>query len=507
MERTVKALTADRSAEPGDQPPPHVPPAESAGGTAPGRSIRRPMMPGMETLFAAVWFAVGWGAGLRQLSDNSFLWHLKTGHWILDHGLPTGDIFSFTHPGSAWVPQSWLAEVLYASLDRLTGPVGIRLLDATVGALVAYYSYKLAKRLQRDRMAAAFLVLPALLASCQLWVERPLFLGILAMLALIWMVEVPESWVGRHSSVLIPVLLWLWVNIHGTFALGLVYLGLHIAGRWLDGAPPWRDRERRLLQASAAGFLLCFLNPYGFSLVVFPVELLMRGEVLADVLEWASPSFREPVGMAFAAWIVVVIGVFALSRNRPSRRDVVVAIPFLLLGLWALRNVALAPLVGLPIAARLLVASRVRPVDRSRLNGLILAIVSLAVVAWTGRALAQPDFDLRQYPVKAMQVTERQGLLGRRLLTSDRWAAYVIHTYWPRQKIFIDDRFDMYPPSFIDSYAVLLNGDPDWRSVLDRNRIEVVVWEREYVLSQLLSVDPGWREIYQDDRARIFIRR
>jgi hypothetical protein len=461
----------------------------------------------METLFAALWLVVGWGLGIRQLSDNSFLWHLRAGHWIIAHGIPHKDLFSFTYSGSSWVAQSWLAEVLYATLDGLTGPIGIRLLDATIGGLIAYLSYKLARRLQRDRVIAAFLVLPALVSSCQLWVERPLFLGVLAMLVLIWIVEVPESWVGRHPLVLLPGLMWLWVNVHGTFALALLYLGLHLVGRWLDGSPPWRHREYLLLKGSVAAFLVCFLNPYGWALVVFPVDLMMRGDVLKDVAEWVSPDFRKPLGMAFGVWIAVMMIAFALARKRPCRRDVVVAVPFLLLGLWALRNVTIAPLVGLPIVARLLASARPRPMDRSRLNGIVLTVVLLAGGAWTVRAVSQPDFDLRRYPVEAMRAIDRQGLLGRRLFTSDWWGAYVIHAYWPRQHVFIDDRYDMYPPVLSKDYMAVLNGDPRWGSVLDSNRIDVVVWHKRHVVSRLLTVDPRWRQVYQDDLAVVFVRR
>src|SRR4051812_7075388 len=74
-------------------------------------------------------FAVGsWKVGLQRLHDNSFLIHLTTGRWILDHGIPHHDVYSFTAPGTRFVAQSWLAEIVYALLDRSVGAIGIRLL-------------------------------------------------------------------------------------------------------------------------------------------------------------------------------------------------------------------------------------------------------------------------------------------------------------------------------------------------------------------------------------------
>ena len=204
------------------------------------------MRPSMAGLFTLVFALGGWRAGLSRLSDNSFFWHLRTGRLILDHGVPHADPYSFTAAGHRWVVQSWLAETLYGVCDRAVGVFGVRLLTALTGAAVAGLAYRLVLRLCRDRLVAVLLTLAAIGASFTLWSARPLFLGILAFLGLLWIVEVPDSWPGRRAAWTIPVLLWLWANVHGTFALGFAYLGLHLAGRWLEGAPFWAGRERAI---------------------------------------------------------------------------------------------------------------------------------------------------------------------------------------------------------------------------------------------------------------------
>ena len=71
---------------------------------------------GLGLVFSAVFALFGWAVGVSGLSDNSFFWHLRTGEYILDHGIPHHDVFSYTAPGTKWVAQSWLAEVTYALL-------------------------------------------------------------------------------------------------------------------------------------------------------------------------------------------------------------------------------------------------------------------------------------------------------------------------------------------------------------------------------------------------------
>jgi hypothetical protein len=461
----------------------------------------------MATLFGACFALYAWAIHLRPLQDNSFLWHLRTGHWILNHGIPRADLYSFTVPNAPWVVQSWLAEALYATIDATVGPFGLRMFRATLSALIAFLVFKLATRLTGERPRAAMLTLAALTVSLTLWSERPLLLGVLGMVLLLWIVEVPESTLGRHPRWALPLLLWPWANMHGTFALGFAFLGAHLVGRWLDGARPWEGRERSLLIGSAAAFGLCFVNPLGTSLLTFPIHLLARGDVLNQVTEWHSPDFHSFVGVLFAIWVAIFSFAIGGQGRRPSRRDVLVGIAFLLLGLWALRNLALVPIVGLAVAARALAVDEERPDHGSPINWAVLGFLVVIGFRALSQAAAVKDYNLDTYPVESMRFVEQQGLLGSHMLTTDEWSAYVIHEYWPRQRVFMDDRYDMYPTALAEEYFKLARAAPEWQAILDSHTIDVVVWPKEKPLAQVLDLAPGWERIHTDKVAQVWVRR
>ncbi len=481
---------------------PSAPLTPPAAPTAPARGPR------LDTLFTAVFALFGWAIGLERLSDNSFFWHLRTGQLILDSGFPRSDPFSFSAAGTHWVVQSWLAEVVYAVVDRVTGPFGIRVVVGLTGAAIAVLAFRLALRLTQNRVRAALLTALALASLDTLWSERPLVFGILALVVLVWVVEVPDSLVGRRPVLAIPVLLWCWANVHGTFVLGFAYLGLHLVGRWLDGHRPWEGRERRLLVGAGVAVVAVFISPYGVSLVTFPTVLLSRAEIFRHIVEWGSPDFHSLRGELYALWIVTFVVLLVRAPGKVSRRDLLVSLPFLVLGLWALRNIALAPLVGLPIAARAVAAPRrTRATDRSGVLGWGLAAALLLVVTvFTVNAAGQPSFDFSGYPVGAMKAVARDGLLGKRLLTTDYDAGYVILQDWPRQRVFIDDRYDMYPRPIIADYFTLARSQPGWDAVLQRENIQVIVWPRGDPLVALVEDTGRWR-VRDEDRDRVLLVR
>jgi hypothetical protein len=460
--------------------------------------------PGLDLLFTAVFAVFGVALGIERLADNSFFTHLATGRWILDHGIPREDVYSFTAPGTKWVAQSWLAEVLYAQLDRSFGAFGIRLLGALVAATIFVLVFRLALCLAGERVRAALLSIVALAGLVTLWSERPLVLGVLCLVVLLWIVEVPDCRVGRHPLIALPLLFWLWANVHGTFALGFAYLGLHFLGRWLDGARPWAGRERSLLVGAAIAFAVCFVNPYGPALVIFPVALLSRGDVLEHVVEWASPDFRDLWGQAFLLWVAVFVWAVARGRHRVSRRDLVVTLPFLVLALWALRNIAVAPLVGLPVVARALAvdpetaASRRRAERPTPIGWALLAVLVVGTVGLVARAAAEPDFATAAYPVRAMEALERRDLIGTRLLMDDGDAAYAELAYPDEQPVFLDDRYDMFPVPVIEDYLALGDATVHWERIFRRYDVETVVWPEDHPLVRFLTDSGDWTEIHRD---------
>jgi hypothetical protein len=462
--------------------------------------------------FTAAFAVGGWKIGLQKLHDNSFLVHLTTGRWILDHGIPHRDVYSYTAPGTRFIAQSWLAELVYGLLERSVGAIGIQLLMGVCATVVMVVLYRIALRCCGHRLRAAGITLPAFAVVAAMWSERPLAFGLVALVALVVIVELPESWLGRHQVFAMPVVMWLWLNVHGSFALGYLYVALHLVGRALDGAPPRRGtQERSLLVATAVSVPFLFVNPYGLSLVTFPVELLGRGKVLRDVVEWMSPDFHANAGMAFAAFLTVAIVVMVRTHNRPSRRDVLVALPFLLLGFWALRNLAIATVLMVPIVAR---AARVEPASQRTTDGgpdrfagwVVAGLVGLAL-AFAVQTIQQPSYDLRGFSVQAVRALAHARPLDRtRIFTTDANAGWLLAAHFPQSHVFMDDRYDMYPLNVIADYEKVAQASPQWSSTLDKYKVDAVVWPRTRPLAQLLAESPEWTRLYRDKSWVVFVR-
>jgi hypothetical protein len=185
---------------------------------------------------------------------------------------------------------------------------------------------------------------------------------------------------------------------------------------------------------------------------------------------------------------------------------VIVALPFVLMALWAERNIGLAVIFTLPVAARAFATTRQRPDVRSLVSAIGLVVV-VSLIAVSGVAAAgQNDFQVGAYPSESMTYLSTHGLLGERLFTTDAWAGYDILRFWPHQRVFLDDRYDMYPTKLVAEYTDVADGHADWQKVLDKYRVQVIVWQPARALSQLLAESPHWRLVHTDHNAVVYVR-
>jgi len=442
--------------------------------------VRLPRVSAVAGLAFALW---GLAVGLARLHDNSFLTHLATGRLLLAHGVPTTDPYTFTAHGRPWVVESWLASLVYGLVDRAAGGHGLQLLHAALAATLAALGWVLtrpAHQLPGRLAVAAFL----LAVGSGYWSPRPLLLGLVLLAVLVVMVET-----GRGSPWWAAPLMWVWVDVHASWPLGLVYLALRWAGRRVQRRPP--GRLPALTAAAAVGTAAAAVNPVGLRLLLYPLTVLEHHRAFANVAEWQPPSFADPANAVLLAGLA--LAVVALVARRGTVEDTLVAAVFGAGALLAARNVPVAALVLTPVLSRCLAG--LGTLDGARRGVLpavaVGALAAVGAVAVAG-ALGQPAYDLSAYPVGEVSWMAGHHLVPGRVAAPDYVGNYLELRYGTRASAFFDDRVDVFPLSTVRDYDTLLLGRPGWEGVLARHRVDAVLWPRAQRLARLLGSDHRW---------------
>lgn len=425
--------------------------------------------------------------------------HLRTGRDIVARGaIPRIDPYSFTAAGDPWVVQSWLPDWTYGTLHRLGDFRLVVFQQAVLTALLAWLIVRLAKAGSPLRTALAGLIAVGLGAA--IWSPRPLLVGLICMALTITVVER-----RRNRWLLIPIV-WVWVNSHGSFPLALLWLGARGLGEWLD----WKAFPRetvRYVTAFLAGMVVSILNPLGARLLAFPLTLTRKQEAFNNIIEWRSPDFHRAGGLFTLVFLALAVAV--LFRARSAWRDLVPSVLFLALSLYAVRNLAVAAIVLAPVLGRAVRRSELSPAGRSssttpsesrmRMNRVLMMTIAAAFVIFGATVFANPALDFEGYPTDAVTFLSDEGLLSapHRIAHADFVGNYLILRFGARARVFVDDRYDMYPLSVARDYKELQKGGAEALDVLDRYRVDVVLWEKTHPLVGQLQARPQWREAFQ----------
>lgn len=437
----------------------------------------------------AVAAGVGASIGSGVLVDNSFLTHLATGRLIVDGHLPRTDPYTFTAAGEPWVVQSWLASAIYGLLDDVGGLGAIRLLMVATGAVLGLLTWAL------TRPAPSLLVRLALTGAglyigSVMWPHRPLLLGLVMFGLAVLAAE------GRLDPRALLPIGWLWVNVHGSWPMGLVVIGCLYVGARLDGGPG--TVEWRSMLWLGGGAALGALNPYGPKLILFPVHLLSRRDSLQGVVEWQAVDFSRGTDWVFLGLLMLAV---VAIRRQPTWRATVPLVVFGAAGITGLRNVPLTVLAILPgLAAGLGDLGGIRADRRSPLARplalLGVAGIGLAVVT----VERTENFADDSYPVAADAWLREHDLdpATHRVIARELVGNYFEARYGATGTVFMDDRIEVMPAAVVDDHRALLRGEPGWEERLRRYEADAVLWEVDSALAELLELSPEWEVVHRD---------
>jgi hypothetical protein len=433
---------------------------------------------------------------------------VRAGTEMMDSGhvLRTDILMTWTL-GRPWLNQQWGAELLFGAVYRVGGWLGLAACRALLVGAIFTFVLLACRRAGATRRTAALLVLgTGVLVSMGLALRAQL-LGMLCFSILLWLLAGRASH-GRRTWWAVPLEV-LWVNVHGSFFLGPLLLGL----TWL------RDRARRdadadrMLVLTFAVLGATLVNPFGPRVWSYVVQVTGNPLVVDTVSEWRPPSIRTLPGFLFFVSVAAVVALLARRPDPVPWTTLLVLGVFFAIGLTAVRASIWWELLIPVEAAALLPASEGRSRDPvSPLNAVLVGVLVLAVTAsfvhWLPYASQDPPERLLAHAPEGI-ANELRSLLspGERFFNAQEWGSW-FELQLPGDPVLVDSRFELIPPGVWSDYLAVSRGREGWQAILDRWGVSVVALSRDQqqALIPIIRDDPNWHLVYADADGLVFTR-
>jgi hypothetical protein len=476
---------------------------------------------------------------VRLLGDAGIGWHIRTGQQILHtHAIPRVDPFSSTMGAKKWYAWEWLYDLVVGQLDATLGLNGVVWLTAIAIAAVFAGAFYLLLRRGANLVVALVFTLLAVSASTIHFLARPHVLTWLFVLVWFSILDSLEQGCSRNRSQawagklwLLPLLMLVWVNVHGGFLLGFALLGIY----WLAALWDWarakedrledlarklaaRERSRRMFWAGLLSAAASFANPYGWKLHAHIYSYLSNRFLMDHIEEFQSPNFHGVAQKCFLLLLLITVAALALRGRELRVSHFLIVLFAVYTGLYSSRNIPVSSLLLAIIVAPLTsicaldfqFLKRMTELE-SALRGhawcIVATVVTLFIALNGGRVgssqLMDAHFDPRRMPIAAVDYLEKHEVNGP-VFSPDSWGGYLIYRLYPHTKVVADDRHDLYGAEFFRLYLKAVHGEPGWQDFLAAHPARCVLLPKDAPLGTILA-QSGWKLIYRDDTALIFV--
>lgn len=426
-------------------------------------------------------------------ADNDCWWHVKTGQYIVRHGLPTHDVMSHAAERYEWHNHEWLAQIGFYAVHALgedTGLGGWRALILAVSvAITAAYAtvFWLARRISGNWWIALLIVVFAIGTGRRTFYPRPPVISYVIIAGLVAILTAySEGWMARKRWMLaIPPLFALWGNLHGAWLAGGVivaaYAAQGLAESWLRPRLPLPVEASPAILPAPHWFALGALtvaatcaNPYTWQLWLLPVRVLSDRELVASLSELQSPNFHFT--QHFEWLLLGALAVAGMVRGfRPRLGELLIFLFFAHQSFLHVRHLTLFSLVMVPMVARLarVAADEARAALGARGGPLLVAargafVLATAACAWVLLANPRESAGLAPFAPGSYPFRNRQFLqtgegyirgafpaaqcdfielarLEGNMFNLNHYAGYLIWRFAPeKHRVFSDSRFDIF---------------------------------------------------------------
>jgi len=287
----------------------------------------------------------------------------------------------------------------------------------------------------------------------------------------------------------------------------------------------------------AACVAACLLNPNGLKGLIYPFTYFGNNALWNYIYEWASPDFHQQRFQYFEALLLLLVVGLAVSGRRPRAAEALLAVAFTYLALAAVRNTAVFAVVMGPLIAAYLSSgwARIRlrgqagaangdgtgvrlpnrtarrmpiPPAKVALYPAFAVVLAVSVIVAKGPELTDAyslNVQAQRFPAGAVAYLNTHRPAGP-LFNSYNWGGYLIWTLYPRLRVYVDGRTDMYGTDFITAFFSTLRADYGWQATLRSQGVRLVLVEPSTGLAQALANTPGWRLDYRDDHSVLYER-
>jgi hypothetical protein len=273
------------------------------------------------------------------------------------------------------------------------------------------------------------------------------------------------------------------------------------------------------------------INPNGPTILLYALGTQTSGAQQSLIQEWFSPNFHDWEVLIYGAMLLGLVMLIVANRHIRAR-DAALVLVTGALSLQSARHIALLVAAGTPVFIDQLAmatprmraavrrarrrpatprpAMRVQPplLFRATASALVVAALGGIALAWLIPKMQVPAYSLvyaREFPVCAAQwlsgAPEPVKIFNQ--YGEGGYLSYKLSSR--RDKLYIFGDAALMGDALLYQYAKVETAQPGWDSIIRNAGTDVVLYDVNTPLADLMEHSAGWVKVYQDSLSVAFV--
>jgi hypothetical protein len=456
--------------------------------------------------------------------------HIKNGEMILQGHFEVlnANTYSYTQPGFPVINHHWGSGVVFFLIHKFAGFSGLSIfyILASPGAFLLLFRLTEEESGSGIAVPVSLLLIPLIAERFEI---RPEVFSYFFSAVFFWILWHYKA--GKRSELwlfLLPILQFIWVNLHIYFILGPALIGIFLVSEFAENLNTINIKVRKLGFTLFFTIFACLLNPFGLKGALAPLKIFENYGY--RLVENQSVRFLDKLGLmnpnlmlfkiAFAVLFLSFVLVLITNRRNFS-------IIYLFLGAvlgtmaWlALRNLTIFGLFALPIISYNIKQGLTAKIRTGPYAAISIILLSLVIFASAMHSHYHRLYLFNEFPLglKTGVNSSAEFFIGENLrgpvLNNYDIGGYLIYHLYPREKVFVDNRPEAYPASFFkDIYVPLQESRPIFKEQDMLHHFNAIFfswhdatpWGQKFIIDRVS--DPAWAPVFADQYAIIFLKR
>jgi len=450
---------------------------------------------------------------LTRIPGSDVWLYLNIGKDIIQKGkFPTGDTYSFTAYGKPWMAHEWLSGTIFYLIYKTPGENALFYFNFIILAitflLIFYFIDK-----KTNLPFIAFLITVTVAFTCTNYFDiRSRIFTYLFTVVTIMILEIERK---KLLILLLPIILILWVNLHGGFVVFFIIIFFHILNSWEIIKDKNYPEITPVITGTIISILAIGLNPYSYRLLLYPIAWSQNTIFKKTLQEW-QPLRNDENGYYLYIIVIAITAILSLMVIKKGRiGDILAIIFFTYLSMTARRHIPIlclyfAFIMGTNVFYLLPKIPFFNIEQFRRLLFSILIFLLSGAYLLSGPLTKNPFKYVivnEIFPYKACDFISKSDIKYK-TYNFYAWGSFITWKLSSKFKVFIDGRANtIYPEKVYIDYMSIENGKDDYENILKKYKVISCLVTQLHPVSLRLLENSKWDIVFADEISLLFIKK